>query len=225
VDPDHRDGARPRHNGDVTTSDARTRILLAAERLFAERGVDNVSLREIAEHAGQRNNSAVQYHFGDRRGLIQALYDLRLVPLNEARLTLLSQAPDPDAVTLARIYVEPLAEAVIESRGTWAYARFLDRYLGRGREFEPFDDRHSEGSREVTARMAAHMAPLGAALREERLRMIQVLQIRTLADLEHRLEHELVDAEGARLTVQALIEGVSLLLRAETWLPGGGDEV
>lgn len=198
------------------TSDARTRILLAAERLFAERGVDNVSLREIGERAGQRNNSAVQYHFGDKSRLIQSLYDLRLVPLNETRLKMLSEVAEPDVADLARIYVLPMAEAVMGSRGTWAYARFLDRYLGRGRDFEPFDDRHSEGSREVTERMAEQMATLGSGMREERLRMIQVLQIRTLADLEHRLEYGLADSAEAWLTVEALIEGVTVLLRAGT---------
>jgi len=204
----------------AVTSDSRTRILHAAERLFAERGVGNVSLREIGERAGQRNNSAVQYHFGDQSGLIQSLYDLRLVPLNEKRLAMLSEVTDPDVEDLARIYVLPLAEAVTLSGGSWAYARFLDRYLARGREFEPFDDRHGEGSRQVTARMAEEMAGLGAAVCEERLRMIQVLQIRTLADLEHRLEHDLVDAEGAALTVECLIEAVTVLLRADTQVSG-----
>lgn len=200
----------------AVTSDSRTRILHAAERLFAERGVENVSLREIGERAGQRNNSAVQYHFGDTSGLIQSLYDLRLVPLNEKRLAMLAEVTDPDAEELARIYVLPLAEAVVLSEGSWAYARFLDRYLGRGREFEPFDDRHGEGSRLVVAQMAELMRGLGTAVCDERLRMIQVLQIRTLADLEHRLEHRLVDTAGATLTVQALIETVTIMLRAGT---------
>src|SRR4051812_17321889 len=109
-------------------NDARTKILIAAERLFADRGVDNVSLREIGERAGQRNNSAVQYHFGTKQGLIQALYDLRLVPLNEQRLSMLAGTDAPSLVDLAQIYVTPLSYAVIAAHGTWAYARFLDRY-------------------------------------------------------------------------------------------------
>jgi hypothetical protein len=47
-----------------------------------------------------------------------------------------------------------LAEAVIESGGELTHARFLDSYLGRGRAFVPFDDRHSTGSQLVASRMS-----------------------------------------------------------------------
>lgn len=45
----------------------------AAERLFAERGLAEVSSRQIAEAAGQGNVTAVSYHFGDRTGLVRAI--------------------------------------------------------------------------------------------------------------------------------------------------------
>lgn len=53
--------------------DTRVDLLRSAERLIAERGVDMVSLREIAAAAGQRNHSAALYHFGDKRTLLNAL--------------------------------------------------------------------------------------------------------------------------------------------------------
>ena len=51
----------------------RQAIISAAERLFADHGIDGVSLREINRSAGQSNTGAVQYHFGDRHGLVLAL--------------------------------------------------------------------------------------------------------------------------------------------------------
>ena len=52
---------------------ARRSLVAAGERLFAERGIRAVSLREINKAAGQRNSSALHYHFGSREGLLRAL--------------------------------------------------------------------------------------------------------------------------------------------------------
>ena len=53
--------------------DTRTRLLDVAEQLFAEHGIDAVSLSQILETAGQRNKSAIYYHFGSKAGLIAAI--------------------------------------------------------------------------------------------------------------------------------------------------------
>jgi AcrR family transcriptional regulator len=54
-------------------AETRERILDAAERLMAERGVTGVSLNEINTAAGQRNTAALHYHFGGRDGLLRAI--------------------------------------------------------------------------------------------------------------------------------------------------------
>jgi TetR/AcrR family transcriptional regulator, regulator of cefoperazone and chloramphenicol sensitivity len=51
----------------------RARIQREAERLFARRGLYQVTVREITEAAGQRNVSALNYHFGSREGLVDAI--------------------------------------------------------------------------------------------------------------------------------------------------------
>ena len=48
-------------------------LLDAAARLFAERGIDNVSMAEIVRAADQRNTSAVRYHFGSRDDVLAAV--------------------------------------------------------------------------------------------------------------------------------------------------------
>jgi AcrR family transcriptional regulator len=54
-----------------------TRRLLvdAAEQLFAERGIDNTNFVDIARAAGQKNRNVLQYHFGDKESLINAVLD------------------------------------------------------------------------------------------------------------------------------------------------------
>ncbi|WP_051303051.1 TetR family transcriptional regulator [Comamonas composti] len=60
-------------------------LLDTAERLFAERGIDNVSMREIVRASGQGNLSAAHYHFGSRDALIGALVERRVRVINELR--------------------------------------------------------------------------------------------------------------------------------------------
>ena len=52
----------------------RRRILVAAERLFAEDGVERTTMRAITRAAGT-NLAAVNYHFGSKDGLVKAVFD------------------------------------------------------------------------------------------------------------------------------------------------------
>lgn len=70
------------------TATTRDQLLDTAERLFAERGVDGVSLREITSHAGA-NVAAVNYHFGSKENLVREVFRRRLEPLSAERLALL----------------------------------------------------------------------------------------------------------------------------------------
>ncbi len=71
------------------------RIVEVAERLFALHGIDGVSLRQIAAAAGTANNSAVNYHFGSKEGLIAAIFQYRLPQLTSERKMLAARC-DPD---------------------------------------------------------------------------------------------------------------------------------
>jgi AcrR family transcriptional regulator len=84
-------------------SDTRARLLDAAERLFATRGVDGASTREITEAAGQRNTSAVTYHFGSRAGMLSAILARHDASLDRQRGALAGRdlAAQPGAVLVA----------------------------------------------------------------------------------------------------------------------------
>lgn len=72
------------------SQETKIRLLDAAERLFAEHGLGNTSLRAITQEAGA-NLAAVNYHFGSKEGLIRAVLGRRLEPLNAERLELLQR--------------------------------------------------------------------------------------------------------------------------------------
>src|SRR4051794_21430531 len=71
-------------------------IVLAAERLIADHGLDGVSLRQIGAASGNGNNSAVQYHFGTKGQLVEAVFEYRLPRLRERRAFLIAERRPTD---------------------------------------------------------------------------------------------------------------------------------
>lgn len=93
--------------------DTRERILLAARRIFAERGFD-ASLREITE-AARANTAAVNYYFRSKDELIRSVLELSLAPIIKARLGALDACEDrggavPSLESLVEALVRPLVE-------------------------------------------------------------------------------------------------------------------
>jgi len=69
----------------MASEDTRERLLNAAERLFAERGISATTLRALTEVA-KVNLAAVHYHFGGKEGLLDAVVERRATAMNQERL-------------------------------------------------------------------------------------------------------------------------------------------
>src|SRR3954462_11767989 len=98
------------------TASTPERILQAAERLFGERGIDAVSLREITTAAGV-NSAAAHYHFGSKEAVLEELFTLRARPIAERRQELLSQLKldrngRPKLEDVLRAFLAPALEAL-----------------------------------------------------------------------------------------------------------------
>src|SRR5262249_17224486 len=89
----------------------RVNLMKAAERLFGDYGIDAVGLRAVCEAAHQKNNNAVQYHFGDKLGLLRAIFDWRETQLQPMRQAMLEQGEAQqrlgDVRWLLRVMFEP----------------------------------------------------------------------------------------------------------------------
>ena len=68
----------------------KTRILDAAEHLFATGGVTGTSIRAITARA-KVNLAAIHYHFGSKESVLESVLSRRLIPLNAERLALLEE--------------------------------------------------------------------------------------------------------------------------------------
>jgi AcrR family transcriptional regulator len=110
-----------------TGATTRDRVLGAAERLFATRGIDAVSVRDITEAAGA-NLAAVNYHFGSKRGLVVAIVERRADQLAARRSELLDALEASDSVDLRSVIeamVLPTAELVASDPSGPFYVSFL----------------------------------------------------------------------------------------------------
>ena len=85
-------------------------IVLTAERLFAARGLDGVSLRHIGAAAGNGNHSVVQYHFGSKDQLVRAIFEYRLTDLDHSRRILMARRRPEDLRSAVECYVLPILE-------------------------------------------------------------------------------------------------------------------
>ncbi len=108
----------------------RERILVAAERLFAESGIANVSLRDVGVAAEQKNNMAVQYHFGDRDNLILQIVIYRAAVLDKVREQLLAQTLSSKGTPHIHDYVKTFVMSLASSLSEGNYfLRFLSRLV------------------------------------------------------------------------------------------------
>jgi AcrR family transcriptional regulator len=111
----------------------KSRILDAAEALFMEHGFEGTSLRVITTVA-EVNLAAVNYHFGSKEELFQAVLTRRLDPMNQARLDLLDRyeneaapSPLPCERILAALFIPALTLARDPARGGANFLRLLGR--------------------------------------------------------------------------------------------------
>ena len=115
-------------------------LMLTAERLFAENGLEAVSTRQIAKAAGQKNHSALQYHFGDKAGLLSAILDYRLKPINQLRAArlekLVARIRPPTLEELVAVFVHPMCEQMRKPVSETAYLGMLSQLYAyrKGRE-------------------------------------------------------------------------------------------
>jgi AcrR family transcriptional regulator len=148
--------------------ETRARILDVAEELFAEHGLHRVSIRDITRKA-KVNLAAINYHFGAKKDLIAAVFERRVLPVNEARLAALEmveksageKAPPLEAVLEA--FIRPaLCSAIAGSRGGTAFSKLFGRCL-------------SEPSPDIEALLRKQFEPLAEKMHAALMRSLPKL--------------------------------------------------
>jgi AcrR family transcriptional regulator len=190
----------------------REALMDAGERLFAARGVDDVTVAEITRSAGQRNGAAIHYHFGGRDGLLEAILDRHLARIDAEHLARLDALRASGALSLralAAVAVEPVASSLETESGRAFLKIQAHRSLAEGGVFE----QPSAGMAAVRKEFAAFMPDVPTEVIEERGRLVGLMMHQRLgrrADEETRG----IRRPSRRVLVQTLIDAMTAVLSA-----------
>jgi AcrR family transcriptional regulator len=175
--------------------ETREQLLRAGERLFAERGIYQVRLREINALAGQRNSSALHYHFGSRDGLVEAILSQHQtamdVELKPALDDLLARDRAPSIGEIVAVWVHALGGQLEQQSGR-DFLRILPQVLDL---VNPTVRRGgvptaSAQSARTLALLDARLAVLAKPVRRERLVAYTLILTSLFADRAALVESE-----------------------------------
>lgn len=175
------------------STSTREKLILTAESMFAEQGIEAVSLRSISAEAVQGNNSAVQYHFDTKLGLIEAIMDYRISRIDDRRSSLLMAAETrgrlQDVRCLLEVFLLPLCEEVSDpnSRYMSLLSQIYHHHEDPGHPYTQAHGRALARGRAMTwsvGEMLDALMQLPRPISEHRSKMIGLLFVHSLADRE-----------------------------------------
>lgn len=202
----------------VAAQSTRELLILTAERLFAEHGIDAVSLRQINTEAGQRNLSATHYHFGSKEALIGIIYDFRMERVNLRRLEMLAhiEAEDRqgDIHALVECVVAPIVQEVTSDASGAHYIRFLAQVIGHPqlRLDNLWTSQHAGGLARIVGHLRSALPRLPTEISSLRIGLMWEQVIHVLADQD--LLRENAGQASHSLFVSNLIDVVASGLMA-----------
>jgi AcrR family transcriptional regulator len=196
----------------VRVNATRELILSTAERLFAERGVHEVSNRQISEAAGQGNNTAVGYHFGTKVDLIRAIVRKYADPIEERRRELLAEI---EGSTDVRDWVTCLVRPATDHMGSLGTPSWMARFNAQLmndpalREVQIEESLTSPSLREILDGLNGCLAELPIPVRMERGDMARHLIVQMCAEYERaRAEGTPTARAGWQEMADGLIDGI-----------------
>jgi AcrR family transcriptional regulator len=191
-------------------ADAKLALIRAGEELFAREGIHGTRINELTERAGQRNQSALHYHFGSREGLLQAIVGRHVSIVDGERAGLLGAlGPEASLRDLVAVIVTPLAAELHTSSGR-DYLRIVPQLLT--------SDVSPPALMETISLAEERLAGLHPPLRSERIRSMIQLATTLLAARAVTVE----DGEKTQLDEPDFVANLIEMCTAILLAPWGG---
>ena len=158
-------------------------IVLAAERLIADHGVDGISMRQIGAAVGSGNNSAVLYHFGSKEKLVQAIFEHRLPRLRERRALLIAERRPSDLRGWLECQIRAVLEqSELDNSSYMGFVASLSQHGGEAFRYQP--KRFVRAQREFEDRLRGCLTGIDEPLRSHRLAEVMGLTVQAAANRE-----------------------------------------
>ena len=214
----------------LVEENARARLKRAALKLFAERGFRNVTTREIAAEAGQKNHGAVGYYFSSKDNLARELLVDGAIVIETHRNALLDQH---EAEGRAMTVRDLVAAIVVPSAGLDSEAPAGEQYFNRflsdiganhpALVLEALADRWNVGYQRCLTRLRELMPSMSLAEKNRRFVFLggyvsAMLALRETMLADTSRGHPIWQAQS---TLDDIVETAAAILQAP--LPGGGD--
>jgi AcrR family transcriptional regulator len=165
-------------------TDTRETLLRTAQQMFARDGIYQVPLKRIVERAGQRNASALHYHFGGRDGLLVAITARHDGAIEDERAALLRHLDAAgrldDRRSLVEALVVPFAHRLGDRDGR-EYLRIVEQLVGLFDLWDVDVAGGPTGAQQVLLHIRDGLGHLPQALRHERVTILLALVSETLA--------------------------------------------
>ncbi len=183
-----------------TAHDTRDKLITIGQRLFAEQGVFRVPLRLVVDQAGQKNTSALHYHFGGREGLLNAILERHNHSIEAERATMLGDiraaGRTADIPAVVRSVVLPFARKLETGEGR----EFLRIVAQLSDMFDYWDEgapKTPEQAYAAFVMLAAAVPDLSPEMRHERVTTFLMLVADALALRARQID------QGRQLQVSA----------------------
>jgi AcrR family transcriptional regulator len=187
-------------------------LILTGEWLFALHGIDGVSLRRIGTEAGMGMNTVVQYHFGSKDRLVEAILASRIEVLARRRALLEKRAPAHDLRAVIEAHLLPVIE--LGEDPDCYYLLFLEQLQRYGIGIHPFDrlpEATKSTQRRYVRRVSRLLPHVPAQLREMRINRASAMCLHACADRQRARNFGAV-VEPYALHVSQLLDGAEALL-------------
>lgn len=207
-------------NAPVAAADTRDQLKQVAMRLFAQRGVDGVTVRDIVNASGQRNAASIHYYFGTKEALVRELIldgAQRIDDRRHAQLDALEAGEGP--VTLRqvlKVLVDSSFSDGDESAGSYLQFITMLRMQHRDVFIDVLDDQWNSAYQRALKWLERYLGHLPRRILKQRLAFMGIYLGAALAEREAAMadpQRQQSSLKG-RFTLENLVDTLEAMLLA-----------